>query len=457
MPPDSPLSFDPRDAIAAKRDGGRLSAEAIARFVSGAASGELGDDQVAALLMAVFLRGLDPGELLAWTRSMLESGERLTWSREGGPLVDKHSTGGIGDKASLPLAPALAACGARVPMISGRGLGHTGGTLDKLEAIEGLRTGLGAGEHGRCLATAGWFIAAQTQRLVPADRRLYALRDRIAAVESIPLIASSILSKKLAEGLDALVLDVKFGSGAFLPEVERGRRLAATMVELAGGFGLEARALLTNMQRPLGRAIGHALEVEESLECLGGSGPLDLRELVCRLGGELLESTGLAATGAGAARLARALDDGSARERFERGVAAQGARPGALGRLPRSRSVEILRARRSGFLGCGDLRLLGRAVLELGGGRLSSAERIDFAVGLRLLVDPGQELRAGEPLLEIHHQAGRGLEAARQAIETGLPIGDRPPRFEPLVLERLAGSDSRPLPGLDSPGAPLAP
>jgi pyrimidine-nucleoside phosphorylase len=450
-------TFDPRDVIAAKRDGRRLGEPEIQRFLAGAASGELPDDQVAALLMAVFLRGLDGGELLAWTRAMLDSGERLSWPREGGPLVDKHSTGGIGDKASLPLAPALAACGARVPMISGRGLGHTGGTLDKLEAIEGFETELGSGEHARCLAQAGWFIAAQTAQLVPADRRLYALRDRIAAVESIPLIASSILSKKLAEGLDALVLDVKFGSGAFLPEVERGRQLAATMVDLARGFGLSASALLTNMERPLGRSIGHALEVEESLECLSGAGPADLRELVCRLGGELLESTGLAAPGGGPARRARALDDGSARECFERGLAAQGARPGALERLPRSRSMELLRAGRSGFLGCGDLRLLGRAALELGGGRRRAGEGIDFAVGLRLLAQPGQELRAGDALLEIHHQGGRGLAAAREALERGLPIADGPPRFEPLVLERLAAPGAPQASGLHSPSAPTAP
>jgi pyrimidine-nucleoside phosphorylase len=431
-------SFDPRDVIAAKRDGQRLSDAQIRAFMRGAANAEIPDDQVAALLMAVFLQGLEPAELVSWTRAMLQSGESFRWERAGGPLVDKHSTGGIGDKASLPLAPALAACGARVPMISGRGLGHTGGTLDKLEALPGVRTELASGEHQRCLASAGWFIAAQTRELVPADKRLYALRDRIAAVESIPLIASSILSKKLAEGLDALVLDVKFGSGAFLPDAERGLQLARTMVDLAAGFGLRASALLTNMQRPLGGTIGHALEIEESLDCLAGRGPADLRELVCALGGELLEAVALTAPGQGAPRLARALDDGSARERFEQGLRAQGMERNGLMQLAKTGRVQVWPAPRSGYLGCGDLRHLGRAVVELGGGRRRAGDHIDFAVGLKLLCEPGGAVSAGQPVCEIHHRDGYGLPAALQALEAGLTILEHPPAFAPLITSRLA-------------------
>lgn len=431
-------SFDPRDVIAVKRDGHRLNPAQIEAFMAGASSGNISDEQVAALLMAVFLRGLSTPELIAWTRAMLFSGERFQWDPAGGPLVDKHSTGGIGDKASLPLAPALAACGARVPMISGRGLGHTGGTLDKLESLTGLRTELSSGEHQRCLASAGWFIAAQTKELVPADKRLYALRDRIAAVESIPLIASSILSKKLAEGLDALVLDVKFGSGAFLPERERGLELAQTMVDLAAGFGLRASALLTNMQRPLGATIGHALEVQESLDCLSGQGPGDLRELVCILGGELLDAVQLTPVGQGAQRIARSLDDGSARECFERGLRAQGAAADATRNLPATAAMQVWTAAQAGYWSCIDLRRVGRALVELGGGRRRAGDKIDFAVGLRLLAQPGAAVQRGQPLVEIHHRDGHGLEAAIAELSAGLPIVESAPEQAALVERRLA-------------------
>ncbi len=415
-----PARFDPREAIACKRDGGRLSEGQIEDFLCAFARDASLAPQAAALLMTVVLRGLDEGELVAWTRSMLNSGDRLELNGGGRPKVDKHSTGGVGDKASLPLAPALAACGACVPMISGRGLGHTGGTLDKLEAIPGLRTELDPPELQRCLDVGGYFIAAQTDRLVPADKRLYALRDATATVESIPLIASSIVSKKLAEGLEALVLDVKHGSGAFLPEPERASELAATMVRLCQGFGLAARANLHPMDRPLGRAIGHALEVRESIDCLRGEGPADLRELVVELGGDLLELSKLAPDlGAARRRIESVLDDGSALDVFRRGVEAQGGDPKFVSDPARSferADVQILEAQQSGRLVFEDLREVGAAVTELGGGRVLPGDSIDFAVGLVWLAEPGSEVQAGQPLVEIHSRAGRGVEAARARL-----------------------------------------
>ena len=280
------------EAIRAKAAGGAFSAEQSTTFMSAYLDGELGDQQATELLAAIFERGMETRELVAWTEAMLNSGERLTWPGLEGPILDKHSTGGVGDKASLPLAPALAACGAKVPMISGRGLGHTGGTLDKIEAIPGLSTALSVPRLREILDQVGVVIAAQTETLVPADRRLYALRDATGYVASIPLIASSILSKKLAEGLDALVLDVKFGTGATLVDPIEGELLARTMLALAAGCGLTTIAFKTSMDQPLGQAVGHTLEVDEALECMGGEGPEDLRELVVTLGAALLTAGG---------------------------------------------------------------------------------------------------------------------------------------------------------------------
>ncbi len=412
------MTFDARDVIATKRDGRELGRQAIEAFLESYVRGELPDYQAATLLMAIYLRGLEPRELVDWTRAMLESGQRLAIDAHGRPKVDKHSTGGIGDKASLPLAPALAACGVCVPMISGRGLGHTGGTLDKLESFFGLRTELELPHLQRCIDTAGFFIAAQTGELVPADKQLYALRDATATVESIPLIASSIVSKKLAEGLDALVLDVKHGSGAFLPELERAQELADTMVELCRGFGLRAAALLNPMDRPLGRSVGHALEIVESMQCLRGSGPADLRGLVCELGGKSLELVGLARDRAdGSARIAASLDDGSALEHFERGVRAQGGDPGT--RFERV-DVHVVEATRSGPLIFRDLRAIGRAVLELGGGRRKREDDIDRAVGLVFLAEAGERLELGQPMVEVHHRKGAGLQQALLQLESGI-------------------------------------
>ena len=418
--------FDPREAIAIKRDGGRLSDAQIEQWLGRFAQDETLAPQASALLMAVFLRGLDERELIAWTRAMLETGDRLQLSSAGRPRVDKHSTGGVGDKTSLPLAPALAALGACVPMISGRGLGHTGGTLDKLEAISGVRTELDPKQLQACLDSAGFFIAAQTDELVPADKRLYALRDGTATVESIPLIASSIVSKKLAEDLDALVLDVKYGSGAFLPELERAQELADTMVGLCAGFGLASRAKLHSMDRPLGRAVGHALEVCEAIDCLRGGGPKDLRALVIELGADLLELADLAPDSACAReKLAGALDDGSALSSFRRAVVAQGGDPawvddpaGGFERVETS----VFESPAAGRLAFCDLRQVGLAVTALGGGRVRPGDVIDPAVGLVLLAEPGEVIERGQPVAQFHHRGGVGLELAERRFALGLAL-----------------------------------
>jgi len=433
--------MDVREAIRTKRDGGELSVAQIERFLGAYVAGEVEEYQAAAMLMAVFIQGLCAAELECWTRAMMNSGRVMSFAGLGRPVVDKHSTGGVGDKVSIPLAPALAACGVAVPMISGRGLGHTGGTLDKLEAIPGFRTDLDAEQFARAVAEVGLALGAQTDDLVPADRRLYALRDATGLVESIPLIASSILSKKLAEGLDALVLDVKFGSGAFLPDVERGAELARTMIALAESMGLRTVAYQTTMARPLGRTAGHTLEIEESLECLRGEGPADLRELVCTFGGELLASCGVAANHEdGGARIAAALDDGTAFETFERAVERQGGTSGALEdteRLPHANGRYLWRTSRPGAARYVDVRALGSAIASLGGVRARPGEAIDLGVGLRFLFDEGQELSAGDALVEIHHRDGRGLEQAMAHLERAIEIGEAVAPT-PLVLARFA-------------------
>jgi pyrimidine-nucleoside phosphorylase len=371
---------------------------------------------------------------------MLHSGTVFDLSALGLPTCDKHSTGGIGDKASIPLAPAVAACGVAVPMISGRGLGHTGGTLDKLESIPRFRTDLNERQFRGALKETGVALAAQTADLVPADRKLYALRDVTGLVASIPLIASSIMSKKLAEGAAGLVLDVKFGSGAFLPEVERGRELARAMLSLAEGMGVKARAVQTAMDRPLGRAVGHTLEILESLECLRGEGPADLRQLVCVLGGEMLTLAGIAdSTDQGEARIARALDDGSAMERFESICLQQGARPGKWFDHrgdPQDTSREDWCATQAGHLRFADLRDVGRALVALGGGRKALDDVIDPGVGFLWHARSADAVAAGQPLCTIHHRDGRGLEEARALLARAVTIG---PAFEPspLVLARL--------------------
>jgi pyrimidine-nucleoside phosphorylase len=428
------------EAIRAKALGEELSAQQSKDFISAYLAGDLGDEQATELLAAIFEHGMGTGELVAWTEAMLNSGERLSWPGLEGPILDKHSTGGVGDKASLPLAPALAACGAKVPMISGRGLGHTGGTLDKLEAIPGLSTSLSVPRLREIMDQVGVVIAAQTETLVPADRRLYALRDATGYVASIPLIASSILSKKLAEGLDALVLDVKFGTGATMVDPADGEELARTMLALAGGCGLSTTVFQTAMDQPLGRAVGHTLEVDEALECMRGEGPADLRELVVALGGALLSAGRLCADEeAGRVAIGAALDNGSARDCFAAMIEAQGGEAGVIenpGLLPRTGRSSVWCSPASGVLDLADCRELGLAVADLGGARSAGSPEIDPAVGLRWLRRVGDEVQAGDALVEVLYRDGSGLAAAEARLgrvvrfDTGRTPG-------PLILGRL--------------------
>jgi pyrimidine-nucleoside phosphorylase len=432
--------LDLRSILATKRDGGRLSDAQIRDFLGGYVSGEVTDYHASALLMAIFIHGMEEEELVTWTRAMLHSGRVMSFPRLAKPVVDKHSTGGIGDKVSIPLAPAAAACGLAVPMISGRGLGHTGGTLDKLEAIPGFRTQLSAEEFERCLERTGVALGGQTPDLVPADRKLYALRDVTGLIESIPLIASSILSKKLAEGLDALVLDVKFGSGAFMVERARGEALARAMLGIANSMGVKATAFHTNMQRPLGRTAGHALEIEESFDCLEGGGPAELRELVCLQGGEMLRLGGIAATLAdGSARIAKALDDGSARELFARIIVEQGGDARCMDdrkRLAQAPQRFELRAERAGVLAWRDLRAVGAAICALGGGRVKLGDTLDLAVGLVFPRAEGERVERGDTLVDVRH-AGRGLDEALALLRKSFEVVDSYTP-EPLVLASIS-------------------
>lgn len=426
--------------IRRKRDGGALSPEEIRYFLTGYVAGQIPEYQAAALVTTIFLRGLEPAELSEWTRAMLESGSKLDFTGLPQPKVDKHSTGGVGDKVSIPLAPAVAACGVAVPMISGRGLGHTGGTLDKLESIPGFRTQLDEADLHRVIESTGVAFGAQTEQLVPADRLLYRLRDAISMVESIPLIASSILSKKLAEGLDALVLDVKYGSGAFITDPERGRELARTMLGIASSMGLKASVFQTAMDRPLGRAVGHALEIQESIECLGGGGPPDLRELVLLQGGEMLRLAGRVRTREeGRGQVEDAIRSGRALGVFELVIRAQGGDPRVIRDsrlLPTARCVDPFRASRSGLLAFRDCRKVGYALIALGGGRAKIEDRIDPGVGIVWRAQPGEIVREGQVIAEIHHNQ-RGLEEACGLLEQSLDIGSEAP-LGPLVLAELS-------------------
>lgn len=434
--------MDARSVVRTKRDGGQLSEAEMRWFLEAYVRGEIADYQAAALVACIFTRGMAPAELATWTRVMLESGGRLSFDELPQKKADKHSTGGIGDKVSIPLAPAVAACGVAVPMISGRGLGHTGGTLDKLESIPGFRVRLSEDDMHRVIGRTGVAFGAQTDAIVPADRKLYQLRDATGLVESIPLIASSILSKKLAEGLDALVLDVKYGSGAFMPEVERGAELARTMIELARSMGLRTSAFHTAMDRPLGAAVGHALEIAESIECLEGGGPADLRELVLLQGGEMLRLAGRANDlDDGKRRIADALDSGRARGVFELVVREQGGDPKVVTdptRLARASHVEPWKAATSGVLSFRDLREVGWAAAALGGGRTRIEDVIDPAVGLVWRRRAGERVERGDLLCEIHHQAGRGLDACRERLSAAIATGAEHVAT-PLVLAHMAG------------------
>ncbi|MFT7484446.1 MAG: thymidine phosphorylase, partial [Candidatus Paceibacteria bacterium] len=379
-------------------------------------------------------------ELGDWTRSMLNSGRVVTFDGLDRPTSDKHSTGGVGDKVSIPLAPAVAACGVAVPMISGRGLGHTGGTLDKLESIPGFSTELSEEQFQAAIRQVGVALAGQTADLVPADRKLYALRDVTGLVSSIPLIASSIMSKKLAEGAQSLVLDIKFGSGAIVPEVARGKRLAQAMMAIGANMGVPMRVLQTAMDRPLGAAVGHTLEVIESLACLAGEGPADLRELVCEQGAEMLLLAGIESDIREAStRIAASLDSGTAMAKFEELCLQQGARPGKWFNAegdPNKTDRDEWVAPHAGCLRHEDVREIGLALVDLGGGRVRLNDRIDPGVGFRFHVDAGAQVEAGQPICTIHHRAGRGLQEAKTRLSRAITVGAsfQP---EPLILARL--------------------
>ena len=433
------------DLIRKKRDGGRLEEDELRFLVRGATDGSVSDDQLAAFLMAVFFRGLDAKtELPAWLNAMLNSGQVLDLSGIPGRKVDKHSTGGVGDKISLALAPLVAVCGVRVPMVSGRGLGHTGGTLDKLESIPGFTVELSIARFAELENRLGVCMMGQTAEIAPADRKLYALRDATATVESIPLIASSILSKKLAEGIDALVLDVKVGRGAFMKSVEDARLLARTMVDLCRAVGRGCTALLTDMDAPLGLAVGNAVEVRESIDILRDGGPPDVRELTLQLGVEMLLAGDAPGVGrdplVARLRLETALADGAALKRFAQLVVAQGGDAACIddpSRLPQPKLRREVKADRSGVLSELDAEQVGLAAVELGAGRARKEDEVDHAAGLLLHKRVGDEVRAGETLAELHAGTAERLDRGEARVLKAARIGAEAPARKPLVLERI--------------------
>jgi thymidine phosphorylase len=422
---------DAVELIRAKRDGRTLTDDEIRWLIASYTGGVVADEQMSALLMAVYFRGLQPAELRTWTAAMISSGERLDLGAVPAPTVDKHSTGGVGDKVSLILAPLVACCGAAVPQLSGRGLGHTGGTLDKLESIPGWRADLSAAEIIEVLAETGCVICAAGPGLAPADRRLYALRDVTGTVESIPLIASSIMSKKIAEGTAALVLDVKVGSGAFMQDIAAARELARTMVGLGGEAGVRTAALLTNMDVPLGRAVGNAVEVEEAVATLRGEGPPDLVEVTLALAGEMLALAGVRADPA------VALADGSALDRYTAMIAAQGGDPDAP--LPQAPHREVVTAAQGGWLTGLDARAVGVAAWRLGAGRARKEDPVSASAGVLCLAKPGERVEAGQPLLELRADERSRFARAREALDGAVAIGPEPPAAAPLVIERISG------------------
>ncbi|MFO1215440.1 MAG: thymidine phosphorylase [Burkholderiaceae bacterium] len=434
-----------QEVIRLKRDGGALSEAQVQAFVAGLVDGAWSEGQVAAMAMAMFLNGLCGDETVALTQAMTRSGQVLDWSRDGfgGPLLDKHSTGGVGDKVSLMLAPMLAACGAVVPMISGRGLGHTGGTLDKFDSIPGYQTAPTLPTLRRALHAAGCAVIGQTADLAPADRRLYAIRDVTATVESIPLITASILSKKLAAGLQGLVMDVKCGNGAFADTPEMALALARSIVRVAHGAGLKTRALVTDMNQVLGHAAGNALEVREAVEFLRGEHQAPrLKQVTRLLCAEALQIGGLAADEAAAlAKVDAALDSGAALERFARMVAALGGpadfceRP--LQHLPQAPVQRPAPAPRAGWVQSKATREIGLAVVELGGGRRRASDAVDPRVGFSGVVSIGQHLAAGEPLATVHAASEAAAAAAVAALQRGIVLGDAPPAPTPLLIARI--------------------
>jgi thymidine phosphorylase len=418
------------DVIRVKRDGGVLSDAQIDWIMDGYTRGAVADEQMSALAMAILLRGMTPAEIARWTHAMIASGERLDLSGVDRPTVDKHSTGGVGDKITLPLTPLVAACGAAVPQLSGRGLGHTGGTLDKLEAIPGFRASLSNDEFLAQLRDVGAAICAAGSGLAPADRKLYALRDVTATVEAIPLIASSIMSKKIAEGTGALVLDVKVGSGAFMTHVDQARELARTMVDLGAAHGVRTVALLTGMSTPLGLAVGNAVEVAEAVEVLAGGGPADVVELTVALAREMLDLAGLPDTDPAAA-----LRDGRAMDSWRALIRAQGGDPAAP--LPVAPETEVVRADADGYVATVDAYRIGVAAWLLGAGRARKEDSVSASAGVVLHRRPGDAVRAGDPLYELRAEDADRIAPAREAAAAAVEIRSTPPTPVPLVVERI--------------------
>ena len=467
----------PQHIIAAKRDARSLSRGEITAFVRGATDGSWADYQLSAMLMAICIRGMDTDETASLTEAMMRSGVIADLSAVRAPKVDKHSTGGVGDKVSIHLAPMVAACGLAVPMMSGRGLGHTGGTLDKLEAIPGFRTGLTLPEYRAQMEKIGIALIGQTAELAPADKKLYSLRDVTGTVESIPLITGSILSKKLAEGIDSLVLDVKFGAGAFMREKARARELAETMVAACARLGKPARALLTAMEQPLGRAVGNALEIAECLECLRGRGPADLMEVTYALGENMLLLAGVARTAAGArARLENAIASGAALEKFRALIIAQGGdarvidepekflpqakyraavvagkggcddapAPGSAGILPADgakRRPSVAGAFLNAYVASVNALEIALAALRLGAGRVRAGDKIDHAVGIDHLVKIGERVAPGDTLAVVHASSEAALALACESVARAIAFSPAPVAPPPLLDEVIGAVD----------------
>ncbi len=436
------------DLIRQKRDGGALDRAAIDFFIAGVTNGSLPDYQASALLMAIVLRGMSPEETAALTDAMVRSGIRVEYPRIAGTPVDKHSTGGVGDKTSLVLAPLAAACGASVPMMSGRGLGHTGGTLDKLEAIPGFRTGLSLAELRRALSAVGCAMIGQTEEIAPADKKLYALRDVTGTVESIPLICASIMSKKIAEGIGGLVLDVKTGSGAFMKTLPDSRRLAESLVAIGVASGVRTEALITNMDAPLGRMVGNSLEVIECIDTLKGRGPRDVEDLSVLLAARMLMVAGLEhQESAAVTRVHAALVSGAGVEKLRAIIEFQGGDPRVIDRydlLPSAPDTHDVVATGDGHVSTLLAEEIGRAAVSLGAGRGKLDDVIDPGVGIEVMAPLGAAVRRGEPVLRVHHRAGRGLADALPLLDRAVRISDAPPPPRSLVAEHVVGVERPP-------------
>jgi thymidine phosphorylase len=428
--PVSPEPYEIVELIRLKRDGGTLQRDQIDWLLDAYTREVIADEQMSALAMAIFFRGLAREELSRWTHAMIASGERVDCSHLSRPTVDKHSTGGVGDKVTLPLTPLVAACGAAVPQVAGRGLGHTGGTLDKLESIPGWRASVSQVQMTRQLEAVGAVICAAGLGLAPADRKLYALRDVTGTVESIPLIASSIMSKKIAEGTGALVLDVKVGSGAFMKTRQPAAELAQAMVELGTAEGVRTVALLTDMSTPLGRTVGNALEVREAVEVLAGGGPPDVVELTVVLAREMLAAAGLDGHDP-----AEVLASGRAMDIWRAMIRAQGGDPDAS--LPSARETEVISAEKDGVLTALDARAVGEAAWRLGAGRAQQHHDVQAAAGVELHARLGEVVRAGQPILTLHTDTPERFPRALDALAGGYRIGQDPAERPPLILDRI--------------------